>query len=72
MFSKLLPKNESGLDRVVRIVVGVLLLSLVFAGPRTAWGFIGLLPLLTGLTGSCPLYQALGIGTYQPHEAGSR
>ncbi len=55
--------NEGTLDRVVRIVVGVGLISLVFAGPRSALGWIGVVPLATGLIGFCPLYTVLGIRT---------
>ena len=60
---KLLPKNEATLDRVIRVVLGLAGISLVFVGPQTPWGWIGLVPLLTGLLGSCPLYTVLGIGT---------
>jgi len=60
MSTKLLPQNEGTLDRVVRIALGVVLLSLVFVGPHTMWGLIGVVPLLTGLLGSCPLYTLFG------------
>ena len=56
-------KNEGTLDRVLRVVVGLVLISLVFIGPQTAWGWIGVLPLLTGAIGSCPAYSILGINT---------
>ncbi len=39
------------------------LLSLVFFGPKTLWGLVGLVPLVTGLIGSCPLYSLLGLRT---------
>ena len=55
--------NESGLDRAIRIVVGAGLISLVFVGPQTVWGWIGLVPLVTGLIGFCPAYRALGLST---------
>lgn len=61
--AKLLPRNEGTVDRVVRIMVGIGLLSLVFVGPQTPWGWIGLLPLATGLLGSCPAYTAFGWST---------
>lgn len=61
--SKLLPLNEGTLDRALRVLVGVALLSLVFAGPKTLWGLVGVVPLLTGLVGSCPAYTLLGIST---------
>lgn len=55
--------NEGTLDRAIRIALGVTLLALVFIGPKTAWGWIGVVPLATGLIGWCPLYSVLGIDT---------
>jgi hypothetical protein len=55
--------NEGSLDRVVRVVAGLVLLSLVFFGPRTPWGWIGLLPLVTGLVGFCPMYAPFHFST---------
>ena len=55
--------NEGAFDRILRIVVGLALVSLVFVGPHTGWGYIGLVPLATGLIGFCPLYAALGFNT---------
>ncbi|MEP6859377.1 MAG: DUF2892 domain-containing protein [Deltaproteobacteria bacterium] len=55
--------NESSFDRGLRVLVGIILLSLVFIGPKTLWGLIGLVPLATGLVGFCPLYRVLGITT---------
>jgi len=56
-------KNESTLDRMLRVAVGVVLLSLAVLGPRTLWGLVGFVPLLTGIIGFCPLYRALGISS---------
>jgi hypothetical protein len=56
-------RNVGSIDRVLRIVVGIVLLSLVFAGPHTWWGLIGIVPLLTAFAGYCPLYSLFGIGT---------
>lgn len=61
--SKLLPMNEHAVDRTVRVVLGVVLLALVFVGPHTPFGWIGLVPLATGLIGSCPLYTVFGVST---------
>ncbi len=47
----------------MRVVLGLVLLSLVFVGPHTLWGLVGLVPLATGLMGSCPLYTLLGLST---------
>jgi hypothetical protein len=63
MWEKALPKNEHVLERGVRVAVGLGLLSLVFAGPHTLWGLVGLAPITTGLIGSCPAYTLLGIST---------
>ena len=57
--------NEGKIDRAIRIIIGLFLISLTFWGPKSAWGWIGLLPLLTGLFGFCPLYALLGISTYK-------
>ena len=56
-------KNVGGVDRAVRIVVGLGILSLAFVGPQTPWGYIGLVPLVTGLIGWCPAYLPFGIKT---------
>ena len=56
-------KNEGKVDRVLRVIVGAAVISLVFVGPQTAWGWVGLVPLVTGLVGFCPLYAVLGINT---------
>ncbi|MFO1402849.1 MAG: DUF2892 domain-containing protein, partial [Steroidobacteraceae bacterium] len=54
-------KNVGTVDRALRVVVGLVLLALVFVGPRTPWGWVGVVPLLTGLVSFCPLYTLLGI-----------
>ena len=51
------------LDRALRIILGLVLLSLVFIGPQTLWGLIGIVPLATGLIGFCPLYRIVGLST---------
>ena len=55
--------NEGTIDRVLRVVVGLGLISLVFVGPHTPWGWVGVVPLATGLAGFCPLYTLLGLST---------
>jgi hypothetical protein len=55
--------NEGRVDRFLRIFVGLALISLVFLGPKAAWGYIGLVPLLTGIFGICPLYSIFGLNT---------
>lgn len=56
-------KNEGTIDRALRVIAGIVLLSLVFIGPQTMWGLVGIVPLATGLLGNCPLYSILGINT---------
>ncbi len=63
MTGRLFPRNEHNVERAVRVMVGLALLALVFAGPQSAWGLIGIVPLVTGLIGSCPIYTAFGIST---------
>jgi hypothetical protein len=59
----LFPKNEGTIDRGARVALGLVLLALVFIGPQTPWALIGLVPLLTGALGSCPLYRVFGVST---------
>ena len=61
--------NEGAIDRVLRVVVGAGILSLAFIGPQTPWAYLGLVPLVTGLVGFCPLYAMLGINTCGAHKA---
>ena len=63
MLAKLFPQNEATAERVIRVVAGVVLLSLVFVGPQTLFGLVGLVPLVTGLMGSCPIYTLFGFST---------
>ncbi len=71
MLDKLLGRNVGLVDRVVRVALGLVLLAMVFVGPRTPWGWVGAVLLLTGLIGSCPLYTLLHVRTTpapgQPH-----
>ena len=57
--------NVGGIDKVLRIVVGLAVLSLVFVLPEPTrwWGLLGLVPLLTGFMNFCPLYSILGLNT---------
>jgi hypothetical protein len=57
------PINQHPLERVIRIALGLGLLSLFLVGPRSPWGLLGLIPLLTGVLGSCPLYTLLGFSS---------
>jgi|TARA_B100001057_G_C22819496_1_gene938824 hypothetical protein len=55
--------NMGSADRIIRAIVGIVLLALVFVGPQTAWGWIGIVPLATAAVGNCPAYSILGIKT---------
>lgn len=55
--------NMGKLDRWLRVVLGAFVLSLGFWGPQTAWSWLGLVPLVTGIFGHCPVYTMLGIRT---------
>lgn len=61
--SALFARNVGVTDRVLRLVAGIGILSLVFVGPRTPWGYLGLIPILTAVFGTCPAYALLGINT---------
>lgn len=56
-------KNTGTWDRVARISLGAVALSLVFWGPKTAWGWAGLIFIGTGLAGTCPIYMLMGMDT---------
>ena len=58
--------NVGGIDRILRAVVGLALISLVFIGPQTAWGWIGLVPLATAILGWCPAYVPFVISSCRP------
>jgi Protein of unknown function (DUF2892) len=55
--------NAGTLDRIIRIALGIALISLVFVGPKSMLGLIGIVPLVTGLVGFCPLYRLVGLNT---------
>lgn len=63
MLAKLLPLNEHPIERGARVLLGFALISLVFIGPKTPWGYLGILPVVTGLLGSCPVYTLSGFST---------
>jgi hypothetical protein len=55
--------NVGGIDKILRIVVGAGLIGATVAGVLPVWGYIGIVPLATGLMGWCPLYPLLGLST---------
>lgn len=56
-------RNEGTLDRGLRIGLGIGVIALAFVGPATPLGWLGVIPLVTGIVGICPLYGLLGIRT---------
>ncbi|WP_058021323.1 YgaP family membrane protein [Pseudohongiella spirulinae] len=58
-------KNVGTVDKLLRIVLGVVLIALTLAGVIGVWGWIGIVPLATGLLNTCPLYSLLGVKTCQ-------
>lgn len=65
-------RNVGTLERVIRALIGFGLVSIVFVGPQTQWGWIGLIPLATALMGWCPPYALLGINTCGTPSKGQR
>jgi hypothetical protein len=63
MLKTLFRKNVGGLDRAVRVALGIALIAMVFFPPVTAWGWLGVIPLATALFGTCPLYSLIGVDT---------
>lgn len=55
--------NVGGIDRILRIVLGLVLIGLTFTGTIGLWGWLGVVPLATGLIGWCPPYALLGWNT---------
>jgi hypothetical protein len=64
MFGKLFPTNVHPWERVARVLLGLGLLALAFVGPKSPLGYLGLLPLVTGLIGTCPVYTLFGVSTH--------
>lgn len=63
LLESIMKKNIGTLDAIIRIILGIIILSLIFVGPKSLWGLIGLVPLLTGIFRYCPLYPIVGINT---------
>lgn len=61
-------QNVHHIERVIRILAGIGLLAFVFVGPKTMWGLVGIIPLITGVMCWCPSYALLGISTCKASE----
>lgn len=55
--------NVGTIDRIVRIILGIGLVAMVFVGPQTPWGWLGLIFIVTGAISWCPIYKAAGLST---------
>ena len=55
--------NVGTIDRLLRAIIGLALIAIVFVGPQTPWGWLGLVPLATALIGWCPPYALFGFNT---------
>ncbi len=55
--------NEGTIDRALRVIAGLALIGLTVSGTIGAWGWIGVVPLATGIIGICPAYSILGLST---------
>ena len=56
-------KNIASTERIIRIIAGIMIISLAFVGPKSAWAYLGIIPLATGLIGWCPPYALFGFST---------
>jgi DUF2892 family protein len=63
MKSKIIPKNVHFVERLLRVIFGLFVVSLLFWGPESYWALLGLIPVFTGIFGSCPLYTLFGVST---------
>ena len=63
MEAHMIKQNVGGIDRFLRILVGMALIAMVFVGPATPWGWLGLIPFVTGVFRFCPLYSVIGVNT---------
>lgn len=68
MLSRIFPSNVHPIERGIRVALGAALLSLYFVGPQTWLGLIGVVPILTGLGGTCPAYTLFGFSTWRKHK----
>jgi O-antigen ligase len=57
-------RNIGGIERGIRILIGVGITALALTGPKNPWAWLGLIPLVTGLVGWCPLYRLLRLSTF--------
>ena len=56
-------KNVGSVERAIRVIAGIAIVSLAFVGPHSPWAYFGIIPLATGLFGWCPAYALLGVST---------
>lgn len=61
-------RNINTVDRMLRLVIGAILLSLVFIGPKTPFGYIGLILIATSFINFCPIYKVIGFSTFKKND----
>jgi hypothetical protein len=64
-------QNIGNTERILRAIAGLVLIALVFVGPQTVWGWIGIVPLATAIIGWCPPYALFGISTCGKPKSGA-
>lgn len=65
----MMTKNVGGVDRIARIVIGLLLITLALTDTIGAWGWVGVMPLATGLMSNCLFYRLIGVNTHKKADA---
>ena len=60
---QIMKRNIGSVERIIRIIAGIAVISLAFVGPKSAWAYLGIIPLATGLIGWCPPYALFGFST---------
>ncbi|MEM0912760.1 MAG: DUF2892 domain-containing protein [Pseudomonadota bacterium] len=55
--------NLHSVDRILRLIIGLVLISLVFVGPQTPWGYVGIILVATAFMNFCPLYRLINVST---------
>jgi hypothetical protein len=60
---EIIMKNVGSAERIIRVVLGLVVLSMAFIGPKSSWAYLGIIPLATGLISWCPAYALFGFST---------
>lgn len=63
MLNHLLKSNVGSIDRIARVIIGLLIVSLAFVGPQSPWAYLGIILIVTGFISFCPLYRILRLNS---------